>query len=70
MSQKDFKVNEMPELSSKGVRKAIVLHPTKLKLEEIGEDEFFEGKKFARISFELPKGCYATTVLREIMKAE
>jgi len=70
LSPKDFKVNEMPELSSKGVRKAIVLHPTKLRLKEIGEDEFFEGRKFARISFELPKGCYATTVLREIMKVE
>ncbi len=65
-----FKVKEMPELSSKGTRREIVLNPTSLKLEETGKDEFFPERKFAKISFELPKGCYATTVLREIMKVE
>ena len=66
----DFKVKEIPELSSKGARKKIVLHPKKLKLLGVGEDEFFAGKRFARVSFELEKGAYATTVLRELMKAE
>ena len=70
LSLEQFKVNEMPELSSKGAREEIVLMPKNLMLEEIGEDEFFEGKMFARISFELPKGCYATTILREIMKVD
>jgi tRNA pseudouridine13 synthase len=63
-----FKVKEMPEVSSKGSRKAIVLVPEKMVLLEIGKDEFNEGKLFAKISFELTKGNYATTVLAELMK--
>ncbi len=70
ISLKAFKVKEMPELSSKGARRGIVLQPKKLKLLETGEDEFFPEKRFAKISFELGKGSYATTVLREIMKVE
>jgi len=66
----DFRVKQMPELSSKGTRKSIVLKPGKLQLESIEEDEFYEGKMAARISFELTKGNYATTVLREIMKSD
>ena len=58
----------MREMSSKGTRKEIVLFPKDLKLEEISEDEFNEGKLKARISFYLSKGNYATTVLKELMK--
>ncbi|MAG22213.1 MAG: tRNA pseudouridine(13) synthase TruD [Candidatus Diapherotrites archaeon] len=70
ISLENFRVKEFPELSSKGARKSIVLKPQKLELLEIGDDEFSEGKKMAKISFELEKGSYATTVLREIMKVE
>ena len=66
----EFKVAEMPEVSSKGARKEIVLIPEKMKLIEIAKDEFNEGKLCAKISFELTKGNYATTVLRELMKKE
>ncbi len=69
-SLSDFKIKEMPELSSKGARKEIVLKPQNMKLEEIGEDEFYEGKKFAVVSFTLSKGNYATTVMREMMKVD
>ena len=60
----------MAEISSKGARKSIVLKPEKMKLVSIEEDEFFPGKKAVKISFTLPKGDYATTVLRELMKSE
>ncbi len=65
-----FKINQMGELSVKGQRKEIVLFPQELKLLEIGKDEFFEGKLFAKISFWLQKGNYATTILRELCKTE
>lgn len=67
---KDFYVKKMKEMSSKGARKKIVLIPERLKLLSVAKDEFNEGKLKASISFRLPKGDYATTVLREIMKAE
>ena len=66
----DFKVKEMPELSSRGSRKVIVLVPQELELQGVEEDEFYEGKLAAKISFSLSKGNYATTVLRELMKPE
>ena len=68
LKPEDFKIREFPELSSKGARKEILLFPKEMKLLEIGKDEFFEGKNFAKISFKLEKGNYATTVLRELMK--
>ena len=70
MPLQNFKVKEMPELSSKGARRKILLQPEKLKLLEVNEDEFFPGRNCAKISFELKKGSYATTVMREIMKVE
>ena len=66
----EFRVKKMPELSSKGARKSIVLKPENLRLVSIMDDEFYPGKKAATISFELTKGNYATTVLRELMKAD
>ncbi len=64
-----FRVRQMPELSSRGTRKPIVLVPEELRLVKICKDEFFEGKRAATFSFYLGKGNYATTVLRELMKA-
>jgi len=66
---KDFRVRKMAEISSKGARKSIVLKPENMKLVSVEEDEFFPGKKALKISFELSKGNYATTVLRELMKS-
>ncbi|MBS3057015.1 MAG: tRNA pseudouridine(13) synthase TruD [Candidatus Diapherotrites archaeon] len=66
----DFYIKEFPQISSKGARKAILLFSEDLKLEEISNDEYFEGALKAKISFRLDKGNYATTVLRELMKPE
>ena len=66
----DFKVKALPESSSKGGRKVMVLKPEKLKLESLEEDDLNPGKLKAVVSFELEKGNYATTVLREIMKTD
>ncbi len=65
---KQFYVKDMKEMSSKGTRKEIVLFPENLKLKEISEDEFSQGKLKTCISFYLSKGNYGTTVLKEIMK--
>jgi tRNA pseudouridine13 synthase len=70
ISLKDFRIKEIPELSSRGARRGIVLQPRGLRLISVADDDFFPGKRLARLSFELEKGSYATTLLREIMKAE
>jgi len=66
----EFKVAVFPEMSSKGSRKRIVLKPLNPRLIGIEEDEINEGKIKAVIEFDLGKGDYATTILREITKTE
>ncbi|MDI6889003.1 MAG: tRNA pseudouridine(13) synthase TruD [Methanocellales archaeon] len=56
----DFRIPDVPELASKGRRREILshLHPT------------YEVKQEVALQFSLPKGSYATTVLREYMKTD
>lgn len=67
-SVENFKVTEMPEMASKGLRREILIHSEPSF--QVDEDELNPGKSKAVLDFTLPKGCYATTVLREYMKVE
>ncbi len=61
-----FRVPAMPELSSKGLRREIILS---FKPEfSVEEDDVNAGKIKVTLEFSLQKGSYATTVLREYMK--
>lgn len=63
-----FRVEEVREMGSKGIRREILL-----KVDpsfRVSEDELNPGKTKAVLEFSLPKGSYATTVLREYMKTE
>jgi len=64
----DFKVKKLKECSSAGSRRKIIMKPKNMRVLEIAEDEFFAGRRSCKIMFELDKGCYATVLLREIMK--
>lgn len=55
----DFAVSQMSDLASAGLRREILLKA------DPSIDAF---KNAANLKFFLPKGCYATTVLREYMK--
>ena len=61
-----FKVQGMPEIASKGLRREIVL-PVKPEF-SVMEDEVNTGKTKVVLEFTLPKGGYATVILREYMK--
>ena len=61
-------VRGLPEATSKGGQKAISLFAQDLNLVKIEDDPFYPGKKALSMSFELPKGCYGTTVLAELQK--
>ncbi len=58
----DFVVPEMPRLSSKGMRRPLLARITDLKTHVEAEG--------ARLTFALPRGTYATCLLREFMKSE
>lgn len=63
-----FNIEKVPEMSSKGTRRELLLQ-VEPKF-EVAEDELNPGKSKAVLEFMLPKGSYATTVLREYMKVD
>lgn len=63
----DFYTEKIPEISSKGIRRPILV-PVKLSNEEVSDDEMNPGRKKVKLNFFLPKGSYATVVLREYTK--
>ena len=68
MPQEAFRMKTIPDLASKGLRREIMLH---CKPEYVtAEDELNPGKSKVTLTFSLPKGSYATTVLREYMKTD
>jgi tRNA(Glu) U13 pseudouridine synthase TruD len=52
----------------KGSFRPILIKPTDLSLLEFETDELFPNNYKAKIEFSLQKGCYATMLLRELMK--
>ena len=58
----EFKVPKMPKLGSHGLRRAM-----RFKIWDVSAKANDEG---VLVEFSIPKGCYATAVLREIMKNE
>ncbi|MCS3923186.1 tRNA pseudouridine(13) synthase TruD [Methanosalsum natronophilum] len=65
-SQSNFANIPVEGLSSKGMRREILLQT--IPKYEVDEDELNNGKLKVILNFKLPKGSYATTVLREYMK--
>jgi tRNA pseudouridine13 synthase len=58
----DFTVPQMPKLGSHGIRRAM-----RFKIWDVSAEATEEG---VLVSFSIPKGCYATAVLREVMKVD
>ena len=65
VTAKDFHIGSIPRLSSAGVRREILMPVFPM---QCAIDEADHGK--VRMAFRLNRGCYATTLLREFMKAE
>lgn len=63
----DFYIEKIPEISSKGIRRPILV-PVKLTNEEVSDDDMNPGRKKVKLNLFLPKGSYATVVLREYTK--
>ena len=61
-----FKIESCPRLASKGVMRNVLL-PADIRF-DVAQDELAGDRVKVELRFFLPKGCYATTVLREVMK--
>lgn len=62
-----FYSEKLPELSSKGTRRPVLV-PVAVTCNEVQEDERNPGRWKATLQFFLPKGSYATVVVREYTK--
>lgn len=62
INEEEFKMPHMPQFASRGMRRIIIVPIKNIKWDFDGEN--------LHLRFFLPKGCYATSLLREIMKAD
>ena len=67
ISYADFIIKQIPEITLEGeLRNAVVL-VADLQIGKETSDELNQGKKKVKVSFALPKGSYATMVIKRIM---
>ena len=65
IKMEDFKIKDIPYLSSSGSSRDLLVFPEKIKY-RLEKDELNKGKSKAIVEFELPKGSYGTLVVKEI----
>jgi tRNA pseudouridine13 synthase len=66
---RDFIIPDIPFISSTGSRRPLLAFVKNLDFKLV-KDDFNNGKYALILKFELDKGCYATCLLREFMKAD
>ncbi len=64
----DFRTSDIPELRSEGSLRRAFADFRNFEIVEVEEDDLNMAKNKMTVRFDLPKGCYATTFLREIRK--
>jgi len=69
IDKRDFIIPDIPFISSSGSRRSLLGFVKNLSYELI-DDDLSKEKKALKLNFELQKGCYATSLLREFMKAK
>ncbi len=67
INSRDFIINQIPELTSEGSFRDLFFK-LNFKILEIGNDELNKNKQKVKISFALPKSCYATTAIEFIFQ--
>ncbi len=68
ISQEDFRLQDFPELRSEGSFRRAFADFRNFEILDIEEDDLNMTQNKMRVKFDLPKGCYATVLLREVMK--
>lgn len=61
----DFVIRQIPELSSEGSSRKVIVNVENLEIGKLEDDEL-KGKKKVKVCFSLPKGSYATIVIKEM----
>jgi len=68
VSQEDFRLQDFPELRSEGSFRRAFADFRNFEILGIDEDDLNMTQNKMTVKFDLPKGCYATVLLREVMK--
>lgn len=66
ISFKDFIIKQIPELSLEGEMRSAFVEVQDFQVLEESDDELNQGKKKIKLSFTLPKGSYATIVVKRL----
>ena len=65
ISQKDFIIKQLPDISSEGSQRKVWAKAENMKINNLEDDELNTGKKKVKLEFFLPKGCYATEFIKQ-----
>lgn len=68
LSKESFRVRDMPELSSKGSSRDCFTQAVDTEVLKVSSGDQHSGRSKLTLRFKLPRGCYATILLREYMK--
>jgi len=68
VGERDFIIRAMPDLSSEGSERDLVVDVQDLEIGQLEDDELNAGKKKCKVKFFLKKGSYATMVVKKIME--
>lgn len=68
ITQENFRIEAMPETTTRGELRAAITPLNNFSLSEVEEDSATSLKHMAKVSFMLYRGSYATIFLREVMK--
>jgi len=69
IDHRDFIIPEIPYISSSGSRRSLLAFVKDLDF-KFADDSLNDSGKLLNLKFELQKGCYATSLLREFMKTD
>ena len=64
---RDFIIRQIPELSSEGDERDAFIKITDFKIAKKGKDELNKNKEKIVVKFSLPKGCYATVLVDQLL---
>ncbi len=67
LTQRGFIMPKLPFLSVEGSDRPMTAPVHKLRIGPLEDDDLHDGKKKCIVSFFLPKGCYATMAVRQMM---
>lgn len=65
---RSFVISSLPDISSEGDLRDVFVEFSDLDISRLSSDELHDGAKRCTLKFTLPKGCYATEVVRQLFE--